>query len=163
MRAARSRPVGDRTFIEHESKNERTAALTVAVSTKPAEYVPVTSPSHRVAATPTIPRSCAKVLPKHSRAAISSGSDRFRGRNVSGRSSHFPSSGQRAAIASYSWLALAPAPLRESFAGVLEHAEHHRALIDRFWRFPHRNRLHGRENTRAQKAWRRECGVRLGQ
>jgi hypothetical protein len=41
---------------------------------------------------------------------------------------------------------------------VLEHAEHHRALIDRFWRFPHRNRLHGRENTRAQKAWRRECG-----
>jgi uncharacterized protein (DUF924 family) len=82
---------------------------------------------------------------------------------VSGRSSAFPSSGQRAAIASYSWLALAPAPLRESFGGVLEHAEHHRALIDRFWRFPHRNRLLRRENTPAPKTWLRESGVRFGQ
>jgi hypothetical protein len=139
------------------------AALIIAVSTKSAEYVPATSTSHPVAATPTIPRSCAKVLPKHSRAATSSGSDKFRGRNVSGRSSAFPSSGQRAAIASYSWLALAPAPLRESFGGVLEHAEHHRALIDRFWRFPHRNHLLRRENTPAPKTWLRESGVRFGQ
>ena len=69
----------------------------------------------------------------------------------------------RAAIASYSWLALAPATLRESFGGALEHAEHHPALIGRFWRFPHRNRLLRRENTPAPKTWLRESGVRFGQ
>jgi len=53
--------------------------------------------------------------------------------------------------------------LRESFGGVLEHAEHHRALIDRFWRFPHRNRLLRRENTPAPKTSLRESGVRFGQ
>jgi len=37
------------------------------------------------------------------------------------------------------------------------------ALMDPFWRFPHRNRLLGRQNTRAQKAWLRERGVRYGQ
>jgi uncharacterized protein (DUF924 family) len=56
-----------------------------------------------------------------------------------------------------------PAPLRESFAGVPEHAEHHRAPIDCFWRFPHRNRLLGRENTPAQMTRLRESGVRFGQ
>jgi len=35
--------------------------------------------------------------------------------------------------------------------------------MDPFWRFPHRNRLLGRQNTRAQKAWLRERGVRYGQ
>jgi len=36
-------------------------------------------------------------------------------------------------------------------------------LIDRFWRFPHRNRLLRRENTPAPKTWLRESGVRFGQ
>ena len=77
---------------------------------------------------------------------------------MSGRSSDFPSWGQRAAIARYSWLALAPAPLRESFGGVLEHAEHHRALIDRFWRFPHRTAFSGAKTHPP----RRRGGARAG-
>jgi len=66
----------------------------------------------------------------------------------------------RAAIASYSWLALAPATLRESFGGALEHAEHHPALIGRFWRFPHRNRLLRREThpPRRRGCARAGCG-----
>src|SRR5262245_56247465 len=46
------------------AKASAPAALTVAVSTKAAVYVPVTSTSHPVMATPTIPGIVAKVLPK---------------------------------------------------------------------------------------------------
>ncbi len=60
-------------------------------------------------------------------------------------------------------LAEAPAELHESFAGVMEHAEHHRAVIERFGRFPHRNRLLGRESTPAEEAWLRESEERFGQ
>ena len=57
----------------------------------------------------------------------------------------------------------APAELRESFAAVLEHAEQHRSIVERFGRFPHRNRLLGRESTPAEEAWLRESGERFGQ
>ena len=60
-------------------------------------------------------------------------------------------------------LAEAPAELRASFAGVLEYAENHRSIIDRFRRFPHRNRLLGRESTPAEEGWLRERVGRFGQ
>jgi uncharacterized protein (DUF924 family) len=60
-------------------------------------------------------------------------------------------------------LAEAPAELRPSFAAVLEHAEHHRSVIERFGRFPHRNRVLGRESTPAEEAWLSVSGERFGQ
>lgn len=41
----------------------------------------------------------------------------------------------------------APSELRPSFAIVLHHAEAHRSVIERFGRFPHRNRVLGRPTT----------------
>jgi uncharacterized protein (DUF924 family) len=60
-------------------------------------------------------------------------------------------------------LAEAPAELRPSFAAVLEYAEHHRSVIERFGRFPHRNRVLGRESTPAEEAWLSVSGERFGQ
>lgn len=60
-------------------------------------------------------------------------------------------------------LAEAPAELRGSFTGVLEHAEQHRSIVERFGRFPHRNHLLGRVSTPAEEAWLRESGARFGQ
>ncbi|HEX4648926.1 MAG TPA: DUF924 family protein [Steroidobacteraceae bacterium] len=60
-------------------------------------------------------------------------------------------------------LAEAPAELRPSFATVLEYAEHHRSVIERFGRFPHRNRVLGRESTPAEEAWLSVSGERFGQ
>lgn len=40
-----------------------------------------------------------------------------------------------------------PKELRPALAGVLEYADAHRALIERFGRFPHRNRILGRAST----------------
>jgi len=59
-------------------------------------------------------------------------------------------------------LAEAPQELRGSFAAVLEYAEQHRSIIERFGRFPHRNPLLGRSSTPAEEAWLRE-GERFGQ
>lgn len=60
-------------------------------------------------------------------------------------------------------LAEAPAELRPSFAAVLEYAEQHRSVIERFGRFPHRNRVLGRESTPAEEAWLSGSGERFGQ
>ena len=60
-------------------------------------------------------------------------------------------------------LAEAPEGLRGSFTVVLEYAENHRAIIERFGRFPHRNRLLGRASTPAEEAWLRESGESFGQ
>lgn len=60
-------------------------------------------------------------------------------------------------------LAEAPGELRPSFASVLEHAGRHRSVIERFGRFPHRNRILGRESTPAEEAWLSESGERFGQ
>ena len=43
--------------------------------------------------------------------------------------------------------------LRPALAGVLEYAEAHRALIQRFGRFPHRNRMLGRASTREERQY----------
>jgi uncharacterized protein (DUF924 family) len=46
-----------------------------------------------------------------------------------------------------------PAELRSTFEGVLASAEGHREVIRRFGRFPHRNRVLGRENSTEEAAY----------
>lgn len=70
---------------------------------------------------------------------------------------------QEESVAAYRrLLAEAPEELRGSFAGVLDYAENHRSIIERFGRFPHRNGVLGRASTPAEEAWLRE-GERFGQ
>lgn len=47
----------------------------------------------------------------------------------------------------------ANAGTKELFAGYLRYAERHREIIDRFGRFPHRNRLLGRDSTAEEIAF----------
>lgn len=49
-------------------------------------------------------------------------------------------------------LADAPLDKRQIFEGSLGYAERHRAVIEKFGRFPHRNELLGRESTEAERA-----------
>jgi uncharacterized protein (DUF924 family) len=58
-------------------------------------------------------------------------------------------------------LAEAPQELHEPFSEVLDYAEQHRSIIERFGRFPHRNRLLGRASTPAEEVWLSE-GARFG-
>ena len=60
-------------------------------------------------------------------------------------------------------LAEAPQDLRGPFAGASRSAENHRTIIERFGRFPHRNRVLGRENTPAEDEWLRNGGEKFGQ
>jgi len=60
-------------------------------------------------------------------------------------------------------LAEAPQDLRAPFAGASRSAENHRTIIERFGRFPQRNRLLGRENTPADEEWLRNGGEKFGQ
>jgi len=60
-------------------------------------------------------------------------------------------------------LAEAPQPLCGPFAAASRSAENHRAIIERFGRFPHRNRVLGRENTPAEEEWLRNGGEKFGQ
>ncbi|MDH3545987.1 MAG: DUF924 domain-containing protein [Gammaproteobacteria bacterium] len=55
---------------------------------------------------------------------------------------------QAKSVELYNRLAQAVSPTyRETFATIAQFAELHRDIIDRFGRFPHRNKLLGRENT----------------
>jgi uncharacterized protein (DUF924 family) len=60
-------------------------------------------------------------------------------------------------------LAEAPQELRGPFAGASRSAENHRAIIERFGRFPHRNRVLGRTSTAAEEEWLRKGGEQFGQ
>jgi len=60
-------------------------------------------------------------------------------------------------------LAEAPQPLYGPFAAASRSAENHRAIIERFGRFPRRNRVLGRENTPAEEEWLRNGGEKFGQ
>jgi uncharacterized protein (DUF924 family) len=60
-------------------------------------------------------------------------------------------------------LAEAPAAIHAFFASSLRSAEHHRAIIGQFGRFPHRNRVLNRESTPAEAQWLRKSGDRFGQ
>lgn len=55
----------------------------------------------------------------------------------------------------------------EEIAGALDemlhYAELHRDIVERFGRFPHRNRVLGRPDTEAERAYFREGGPRFGQ
>jgi len=57
----------------------------------------------------------------------------------------------------------APADLRSTFEGTLEYAEQHSALIRRFGRFPHRNRLLGRANTPEEESYLKDGSEGFGQ
>lgn len=51
-----------------------------------------------------------------------------------------------------------PASLRETFAGYLEYARRHRAIIEQFGRFPHRDAILGRQTGDAERAFLRQPG-----
>ena len=52
---------------------------------------------------------------------------------------------------------------REPFAAALRSAENHRAIIERFGRFPHRNRALDRESTAEETRWLHSGGESFGQ
>jgi uncharacterized protein (DUF924 family) len=52
---------------------------------------------------------------------------------------------------------------REPFAAALRSAENHREIIERFGRFPHRNRALGRESTADETRWLHSGGESFGQ
>jgi uncharacterized protein (DUF924 family) len=60
-------------------------------------------------------------------------------------------------------LAEVPAELHATFADCLRFAEGHRAIIERFGRFPHRNALLGRTSTRQETEWLEGGGESFGQ
>jgi uncharacterized protein (DUF924 family) len=61
---------------------------------------------------------------------------------------------QDESLAAYRRLAEeAPQELRPSLAAVLQYAEAHRSVIQRFGRFPHRNRILGRPTTPEEQAY----------
>lgn len=61
---------------------------------------------------------------------------------------------QDEAVAAYRRLTdEAPDVIRDVFKGCLDYAERHRAVIRRFGRFPHRNKVLGRESTSEETAW----------
>jgi uncharacterized protein (DUF924 family) len=51
-----------------------------------------------------------------------------------------------------------PGELQPAFERTLRSAEDHRSIIERFGRFPHRNRVLGRTSTEAEGEWLREGG-----
>lgn len=57
----------------------------------------------------------------------------------------------------------APGELRPVFAAALRSAENHRAIVEKFGRFPHRNRLLQRASTPAEDGWLRRGGNSFGQ
>jgi|KBSSwiStaDraftv2_1062776.scaffolds.fasta_scaffold21290_3 uncharacterized protein (DUF924 family) len=60
-------------------------------------------------------------------------------------------------------VAESPAEMRSTFESSLQSAEEHRALIRQFGRFPHRNRLLGRDTTPEEDAYLKKAGDRFGQ
>ncbi len=71
---------------------------------------------------------------------------------------------QEESVAAYRrLLAEAPEELHETFAGALRSAENHRSIIERFGRFPHRNRALGRASTPEEREWLRVGGASFGQ
>jgi uncharacterized protein (DUF924 family) len=59
-------------------------------------------------------------------------------------------------------LSEAPPDLQELFARSLKDAELHRAIVARFGRFPHRNRVLGRADTAEEEAYLRRRGESFG-
>ena len=57
----------------------------------------------------------------------------------------------------------APQESRGAFESSLKSAEKHRSIVERFGRFPHRNRVLARVSTAEEEAWLRAGGDRMGQ
>jgi uncharacterized protein (DUF924 family) len=57
----------------------------------------------------------------------------------------------------------APPELGRTFEATLRSAENHRSIVERFGRFPYRNRLLGRADTSAELDWLHAGGERFGQ
>lgn len=71
---------------------------------------------------------------------------------------------QEESVAAYRRLLKESAPeLCAVFAGAARSAENHRAIIERFGRFPHRNAVLGRESTQAEQDWLAQGGASFGQ
>ncbi len=71
---------------------------------------------------------------------------------------------QEESVAAYRrLLAEVPEELRGPFSGALRSAENHRAIIERFGRFPHRNHALGRQSTAEELEWLRTGGASFGQ
>jgi uncharacterized protein (DUF924 family) len=65
---------------------------------------------------------------------------------------------QRSVAAFAELLRQAPDPLRETCRNFLDYAERHRAIIERFGRFPHRNLSLSRPSTAEEETFLREPG-----
>jgi len=71
---------------------------------------------------------------------------------------------QDESVAAYRRLLMeAPQELRGAFEESLKAAEQHRSMVERFGRFPHRNRALARVSTAEEEEWLREGGDRMGQ
>jgi uncharacterized protein (DUF924 family) len=71
---------------------------------------------------------------------------------------------QEESVAAYRrLLAETPDDLNAILASALRSAENHRLIIERFGRFPHRNRALGRVSTPAELDWLRAGGESFGQ
>ncbi|MBS0379377.1 MAG: DUF924 domain-containing protein [Proteobacteria bacterium] len=67
---------------------------------------------------------------------------------------------QEESVAAYRRLLTeAPEDLKPFFESTLRSAENHRAIIEEFGRFPHRNALLGRDSTAAEQKWLAEGGA----
>lgn len=60
-------------------------------------------------------------------------------------------------------LAEAPQEFHDVFAESVQSAEHHRSIIEKFGRFPHRNEVLGRNSTAEEEAWLATETDRMGQ
>jgi uncharacterized protein (DUF924 family) len=66
---------------------------------------------------------------------------------------------QDESVAAYRRLVMeAPEALRPTFESALSYAQRHRAVVDRFGRFPHRNRILGRPSTPEEMTYLAEGG-----
>jgi uncharacterized protein (DUF924 family) len=71
---------------------------------------------------------------------------------------------QEESVAAYRrLLSEAPRELHAVFASALRSAENHRGIIDKFGRFPYRNRVLERATTPAERTWLAAGGERFGQ
>lgn len=71
---------------------------------------------------------------------------------------------QEESVAAYRrLLSEAPEALRAQFESAARSAQNHRAIIEQFGRFPHRNEILGRTSSAAEVAWLQKGGGTFGQ
>jgi uncharacterized protein (DUF924 family) len=71
---------------------------------------------------------------------------------------------QEESVSAYRRLAAeGPGELAQIFTVAARHAEQHRDIVERFGRFPHRNRALGRISSAEERDWLAAAGVKFGQ